>query len=182
MIRTTSVSFIDLRSPFNVLLLSGVLAGSLFVSPISAQTAAPAPQPAAPAPQRVTAGAPTRYQPNRVAKRAGEYYGLIWGVDSLSVKAVESGELIRFAYRVLDPDKAKLLNDKDTEAYLNAPEHHLQLVVPSLEKVGKLRQSNKPEPGRSYWMAFSNPRRTVKPGDRVNVVIGQFHADGLVVE
>jgi hypothetical protein len=175
MIRTTSVSFIDLRSPFNVLLLSGVLAGSLFVSPISAQTAAPAPQ-------RVTAGAPTRYQPNRVAKRAGEYYGLIWGVDSLSVKAVESGELIRFAYRVLDPDKAKLLNDKDTEAYLNAPEHHLQLVVPSLEKVGKLRQSNKPEPGRSYWMAFSNPRRTVKPGDRVNVVIGQFHADGLVVE
>jgi hypothetical protein len=31
-------------------------------------------------------------------------------------------------------------------------------------------------------MAFSNPRRTVKPGDRVNVVIGRFHADGLVVE
>jgi hypothetical protein len=31
-------------------------------------------------------------------------------------------------------------------------------------------------------MAFSNPRRTVKRGDRVNVVIGQFHADGLLVE
>ena len=64
----------------------------------------------------------------------------------------------------------------------NSPEHGVQLVIPSLEKVGKLRQTNAPEPGRSYWMAFSNPRRVVKRGDRVNIVIGQFHADGLIVE
>src|SRR4029077_14655470 len=101
---------------------------------------------------------------------------------SLSVKAVESGALIRFAYHVLDPQKAKLLNDKNLDAFLNAPEHNIQLVIPSLEKVGKLRQSATPESGRSYWMAFSNPHRTVKRGDRVNVFIGQFHADGLVVE
>jgi hypothetical protein len=159
------------------MLITAILLGGALASVVSAQTAGtPAPKSAA------QAGAPIRYHPNQVPKRAGEYYGLIWGVDSLTVKAVESGELIRFTYHVLDPDKAKLMNDKNTDAFLNAPEHHVQLVIPSLEKVGKLRQTADPESGRSYWMAFSNPRRTVKRGDRVDIVIGHFHADGLVVE
>ena len=42
--------------------------------------------------------------------------------------------------------------------------------------------SSTPEAGKSYWMAFSNKGRIVKRGDRVNVVIGQFHADGLAVD
>jgi hypothetical protein len=58
----------------------------------------------------------------------------------------------------------------------------VKLVIPSLEKVGQLRQSSTPEAGKSYWMAFSNPGRTVKRGDRVDVIIGQFRAAGLVVE
>jgi hypothetical protein len=62
------------------------------------------------------------------------------------------------------------------------PDGHVKLVIPLLEKVGQLRQSGTLEAGRSYWMVFSNPRRTVKRGDRVNVLIGQFHANGLVVE
>jgi hypothetical protein len=123
-----------------------------------------------------------RYHPNRVPKREQQYYGVVWGVDSLSIKAVESGELIRFSYRVLDPAKAKILNDKQVEADLIAPAARAKLVIPSLEKVGQLRQGNTPEAGRSYWMAFSNPRRTVKRGDHVNVDIGQFHALDLVVE
>jgi hypothetical protein len=127
-------------------------------------------------------GSPSRYRPNQFAGRAGMYYRSVWGVDSLSVKAAESGDLIRFSYRILDPQKAKVFNDKNTAAYLNSPEHRIQLVVPSLEKVGQLRQVNTPQAGTSYWMAFSNPHRTVKHGERVNIVIGQFHADGLVVE
>jgi len=160
-------------------LLTAFLFGATVASTVSAQTAGgPAPVPGSPA----QPGAPIRYHANHVPKRAGEYYGLIWGVDFLSIKAVESGELIRFTYHVLDPDKARLLNDKNTDAFLNAPEHHVQLVIPSLEKVGKLRQTADPESGRSYWMAFSNPRRLVKRGDRVDIVIGHFHADGLVVK
>jgi hypothetical protein len=95
---------------------------------------------------------------------------------------VESGELIRFTYHVLDADKAKSLNDKTIDAFLIAPQSGLRLVIPTLEKVGQLRQSSTPEAGKSYWMAFSNPSRSVKRGDRVNVVIGQFKAEGLVVE
>ena len=107
---------------------------------------------------------------------------MIWGVEGLNVKAVESGALIRFSYRVLDPSKAGILNDKKVDAFLIAPALGVRLSVPSLEKVGQLRQGATEEAGKSYWMAFSNPRRTVKRGDRVNIVIGNFHADGLIVE
>jgi hypothetical protein len=95
---------------------------------------------------------------------------------------VESGEIIRFSYHVLNADKAKALNDKKSEPVLIDLRAGIKLVVPSLEKVGQLRQSSTPEAGKSYWMAFSNPRRLVKRGDHVTVVIGTFRAEGLVVE
>jgi hypothetical protein len=98
------------------------------------------------------------------------------------VKWTESGEVIRFTYRVLDADKAMTLNDKKAEPALIDPQAGVKLVVPSMEKVGQLRQSSTPQAGKSYWMAFSNKGRLVKRGDRVNVVIGQFRADGLVVD
>jgi hypothetical protein len=124
----------------------------------------------------------SRYRYQAMPRGARNYYALIWGVDSLAVKSVESGEIIRFSYRILDANKAKILNDKKNEPSLVDPQAGVSLVVPSLEKVGQLRQSSTPETGKAYWMAFSNKGRYVKPGHRVNVVIGHFHADGLVVE
>jgi hypothetical protein len=67
-------------------------------------------------------------------------------------------------------------------AFLDRPAGGVKPVIPELEKVGKLRQTGTPEAGKAYWMAFSNKGRLVKRGDRVNVVIGSFHADGLVVD
>jgi len=127
-------------------------------------------------------GTSTRLLSSGMPKREAAYYGLFWGVDELRAKAVESGELIRFSYRVLDANKAKALNDKKIDAFLLSKDGHAKLVVPSLEKVGQLRQTNTPEAGKSYWMAFSNPGRTVRRGDRVSVVIGHFHVEGLLVE
>jgi hypothetical protein len=158
-----------------VMLLAGILAGSIVVSRAKAQSAAPAGKPPA-------AAARTRYQPDHFAGRAGTYYKLVWGIESLSVKWAESGEMIRFSYHVLDADKAKALNDKKDEPSLIDPQAGVSLVVPALEQVGQLRQSGTPTAGVSYWMAFSNSGRRVKRGDRVNVVIGQFRANGLVVE
>ena len=152
-----------------------VLAGGSLVSPARSQSPAPAAKPGAPE-------APSRYHPNRFAGRAGEYYRLIWGVDSLAVKWTESGEVIKFTYQVLDPNKARTLNDKKNEPSLIDPKAGVKLVVPSLEKVGQLRQSSTPEAGKSYWMAFSNKGRRVKRGDHVDVVIGNFQAQGLVVD
>jgi len=126
--------------------------------------------------------AQSRYRPDRFAGRAGRHYQLAWGIDSLSVKLMESGLLVRFSYRVLDPDKAAVLNDKRNEASLIDPEAGVSLVVPTMERVGQLRQTSKPEAGRAYWMAFSNKGRLVKRGDRVDVVIGGFRANNLVVD
>lgn len=122
------------------------------------------------------------YRPERFAGRAGMYYRLVWGVDGLGVKWAESGEVIRFSYHVLDAQKAKALGDKKFEPSLIDPQAGVKLVVPSLENVGQLRQSAPPENGQSYWMVFSNKGRLVKRGDHVNVVIGAFHADGLVID
>ena len=126
--------------------------------------------------------APSRYKPDRFAGRAGKYYQLIWGVDALSVKLVESGEVVRFSYRVLDAVKARALNDKNSEPSLIDPRARVSLVIPRMEKIGQLRQTGTPEAGKAYWMAFSNKGRPVKKGDRVDVVIGQFRAQGLVVD
>jgi hypothetical protein len=112
------------------------------------------------------------------------YYGMVWGVDELNVKYTESGEIIRFSYRVVDPERSQAFNDKTLEPSLIDPKAGVSLVVPSLEKVGQLRQAprGKLEEGKTYWMAFSNVGRRVKKGDRVDVVIGNFRAQGLMVE
>jgi hypothetical protein len=149
-----------------------------------AQTSAPAPNPspAAPGAAAKSAGAPSQYLPNRFAGRAGMYYKSVWGIDMLTVKWTESGELVRFSWRVIDPEKARPLNDKKAVPSLEDPRAGVSLVVPVMEKVGQLRQSAPPEVGKAYWMTFSNVGRQVKRGDRVNVVIGAFRADNLVVD
>ncbi len=98
------------------ILRAGTLAGSLVAltlylcaqsGPAAAGPATPAhagtpTQPGAPAarPASVWHGS----QLNRLSRRADMYYQGVWGVGELRVKVAESGELIRFNYRVLDPE------------------------------------------------------------------------------
>ena len=121
-------------------------------------------------------------QVNHLSSRAEIYYEGVWGVGELRVKVAESGQLIRFNYRVLDPAKAAALNNKRVEPELFDAQAGVKLVVPQMEKIGQLRQSSTPKAGMTYWMAFSNPTRVVKPGHHVDVVIGSFRANNLVVE
>jgi len=184
--------FKSLESGSRVMPLAAVLASSLFLShvfsqtshagPVENQPSASAPAGASGKPGRAAAGEPYHYESSRFPGRASRYYGMVWGVDSLAVKRVESGEMIRFSYRVLDGSKAKALNDKKAEPYLIDEQARVKLVIPTMDKVGKLRQSSSPESGRLYWMLFSNKGGLVKRGDMVSVVIGNFHADGLGVE
>lgn len=114
--------------------------------------------------------------------KAQKYYVASWGVDKLKVSYTSSGNLIRFSYRVTNPDRAKALADKKSPAYLVLQKNRIALQVPVMEKIGQLRQTASPTAGQEYWMVFSNKGNHVKPGDRVNVMIGTFHAEGLVVE
>jgi hypothetical protein len=161
------------------LLFAGLLAVNLAAFPQSAQNEQ---KPATATTHPSAATSTSRYKPSRFSKRASEYYELVWGVDSLVVAWTESGEVIRFTYRVLEADKAATLNDKKNEPFLIDRTAGVKLVVPSLEKVGQLRQTASPQAGKTYWMAFSNKGRPVKRGDRVDIVIGKFRAEGLVVD
>ena len=121
------------------------------------------------------------YRPG-VPDSAKGYHQAIWGVDNMLVRHMASGNLIRFSYRVTDPARATVLGDKRATPLLYAPRSRALLHIPVMDKVGQLRQTGTAEAGREYWMVFSNKGNVVKPGDRVDVVIGSFHADGLMVE
>jgi len=165
-----------------VLLLAMLLADLGLASSAQAQTSAPQPKEASGSPAARSAGTPVSYRPNRFAGRAGLYYRAVWGVDSLTVKLAESGEIIRFSWRVLDPDRAATLSNQKLEPSLIDPQAGVSLVVPTVENIGMLRQTEAPAAGKSYWIAFSNKGRRVKRGDRVDVVIGPFRAEGLGVD
>lgn len=180
--RFESIRVTALRSSSLLALAAAIAWGASAPVALAQAVAAPAQAPGASGATGKPAGEPSHYLPNRFAGRAGMYYKEVWGIDMLNVKWTESGELVRFTWRVLDPDKARALNDKKIAPSLEDPQASVSLVVPVMEKVGQLRQSAAPEAGKSYWMTFSNVGRLVKRGDRVNVVIGGFRAENLVVD
>lgn len=168
------------------LLLAGLLMSTMLISPNLAQSVQ---EPAAKATNTTAAPAPvvtakrkaSPYRPG-VPGSGKEYYQAVWGVDNMLVRQMASGSLIRFSYRVIDPVRAKALGDKLATPVLYGQRSRALLHIPVMDKVGQLRQTGTAQTGREYWMVFSNKGNLVKPGDRVNVMIGSFHADGLMVE
>lgn len=107
-----------------------------------------------------------------------------WGVEVIGVRRTAAGAFLDFRYRVLDADKAKPLMDHTTDAQLIPHSVDTRLVVPT-SRLGSMRQTNRsaqPAVGRTYFALFGNPGAVVGAGDRVDVVIGDFKATGLVVQ
>lgn len=172
----------DLISIGSSMLLAVLFAGSIAISTAVAQATQGQKDAVSPV-KPAAASTPYRNQPPRIANREAALYEAVWGIADPSVKAVESGIILRFSYRVLDPVKAKVLHDKKFDPILLSPQKGVKLVVPTMEKVGQLRQApQNVDAGKSYWMAFSNSGRLIRPGDRVDIVIGNFHARRLLVE
>jgi hypothetical protein len=122
------------------------------------------------------------YRPAKISKHAKNLYQTVWGVDNLKVSRTASGNLIRFSYRITDPDRAKVLVDKNATPHLIGQRTRAVLQIPVMDKIGQLRQTGKAIVGQEYWMVFSNKGNLIKAGDRVDVLIGNFRADGLLVE
>ena len=134
---------------------------------------------AAPAP----AGKPSASFGVPHSQRGEWYYAGRYGVDHLQVRSISSGLSLEFRYRVLNPDKAHVLADKDAKPYIVDWKTGNRLTVPTMEKIGQLRQEpTKLEQGRDYWMVFANPGKMVKPKDKVDVVVGPIRLEGLIVE
>jgi len=113
--------------------------------------------------------------------RENTYMKRKWGVEILFVRESSAGYMLEFRYKVLDPAKAGPLFERQTKPLLTHVKSGATMIVPTPAKTGALRNSNKPKAGHTYWMFFANPGKLVKPGDQVNVAIGDFHADGIVV-
>jgi hypothetical protein len=137
------------------------------------------------APRRATA--PTRRPAARKAPapadhpRPAVYYRRTWGIDIVGVHPVSSGLMLRFDYRVVDPERAAVLTDHQVRPYLVDEASRTALAVPAMENVGELRQQAALEPDHTYFMIFGNPGRLVKPGSRVTLLAGNLRAEGLVV-
>jgi len=105
-----------------------------------------------------------------------------WGVDVMDVRETAGGYMLEFRYKVLDARKARPLFERQTKPVLTHTESGAKLIVPVPATTGALRNSNEPVAGRVYWMFFSNPGKLVRPGHHVSVEIGDFRADGLLVQ
>lgn len=104
-----------------------------------------------------------------------------WGIELTALRMTAADRMVDFRYRVLDAEKAAPLFKRQTKPYLIHQASGKVLAVPNTAKVGSLRNSNMPKQGRIYWMFFGN-QGVVKTGDKVDVVIGDFRAENLVVD
>lgn len=105
-----------------------------------------------------------------------------WGIDIIGIRLTSLGYMLDFRYRVTDANKAAPLFDRSNKPYLIHQRTGAEFMVPNPPKTGPLRTSDKPQPGRVYWMFFGNPGGFVKSGDKVTIIIGDFQADSLIVE
>lgn len=104
-----------------------------------------------------------------------------WGIEPMYVRQTAAGYMLEFRYKVLDAEKAKPLFERRTKPLLTHAESGTKLIVPTPAKTGALRNSNPPLAGHTYWMYFANPGKLVKPGEHVNIEIGDFRLEGAVV-
>jgi hypothetical protein len=168
-----------LKLPFLRRLAMGTaLALPLLAAPYTAPGAATEAIPAKPSGE---AAAPADAQTITAATGA-ETLEKRWGVEVLAVRRAAAGHMLDFRYRVLDAGKAAPLFVRQTKPYLIHQRTGKALGVPETAKLGPLRNSNKPQEGRVYWMFFGNPGRFVQAGDKVTVAIGDFRVADLLVE
>jgi hypothetical protein len=114
--------------------------------------------------------------------RRGPFFERTWGIDIVGVRLIASGWMLQLKYRVIDPDKARGLLDRDAKPYLVDELSGAKLAVPAMENVGDLRQASAPDSGKTYFIIFGNASKIVRRGNPVDIEIGAFRAEGLVVE
>ena len=106
-----------------------------------------------------------------------------WGIEVTSLHLSAKGRMVDFRYRVLDPNKARLLGDRTVKPTLTDLATGAVLRVPSFPKTGSMRQTAaNMDAGRIYFMLFANTGMPVKAGSRVTVTVGDFKAEGLTVQ
>src|SRR4029077_19802306 len=132
-------------------LLAGLLAGSIVAGARGQAHAQDAQLPSQSTHSAATASALSTTAPTRRlvevphSDRAEMYRVRRFGVDHLHVRSISSGSSLEFRYRVVDPDKAQILTDKRAKPFMIDQTTGHKLPVPTMEKIGELRQTATPE-------------------------------------
>lgn len=108
-----------------------------------------------------------------------------WGLEIVAVRLSAAGGMVDFRYRVVDPEKAAFLTDRNLKAYLLDQASGRALEVPTTAKIGPLRQTTpyeKPEEGRIYFMLFGNPGKLIQSGSKVTLAIGDVKIKNIPVQ
>ena len=106
----------------------------------------------------------------------------LMGISVVAIRLSQGGNLLDLRYRVTDPAKAHELLNRHVSPYLQDPETGQKLTVPDMPYVGALRQTAaEPLAGKVYFIIFWNPGGAVKPGQKVQLVLGGKVVDDLVV-
>ncbi len=104
------------------------------------------------------------------------------GIQVVALHLSEGGNILDLRYKVVDPAKAHACLSKDAKPLLEDPASGARLAVPDMAFVGALRQTAaEPLAGKVYFILFWNPRVLVKPGQKVNLVMGGVTVKNLVV-
>lgn len=105
------------------------------------------------------------------------------GIRVEGLRRSADGFMLDFRYRVVDPERARLIMDRAMKPYLIDEGSGAKFLIPSSPKVGPMRQTTRrPESGRVYWLLFANPARHVQAGSLVTVVVGDVRLEHIVVE
>lgn len=104
-----------------------------------------------------------------------------WGVEPVAIRLAAADHFLDFRFRIIDPQKAVQLMQRNTRAYVIDEASGKVLPVP-ITKLGPLRSNAiQPKANKNYTILFSNNGKHVKPGSRVTVVIGAFKVEHLIV-
>ena len=106
------------------------------------------------------------------------------GIKVERIMVAAGGNFLDMRYRVTDPAKAGELLKKNARLELTDQTSGTVLTVPTMPKVGKLRQlpAGDRKDDRIYWVFFNNPGGLVKPGGRVTLTIGEARISDIAVE
>jgi hypothetical protein len=105
-----------------------------------------------------------------------------WGVKIVAARLSAADIMIDVRYQIVDPEKAKPLFARKIKPYAIIEKTGAKVGVPQASKVGSLRQRPETvEKDKIYFVFFSNPGRSLKSGDTISVVIGDFKVEHVKV-
>ncbi|MDB6121776.1 MAG: hypothetical protein JWQ71_769 [Pedosphaera sp.] len=106
-----------------------------------------------------------------------------WGIQVSSLRLSMANSVVDVRYKIINPDKAVLLGNGKTAAYIIDHETGKKLVMPSPPKEGAFPPtSHKLVGGKMYFTMVSNQGGALKSGSQVTVMVGNSQATNLTVE